>query len=428
MRVNVDSALTTFLNNFVEGSVGGNFAVVDLFTISLVSGSVLRLASWDVDIAWKGNTFISAWPYVNRSKLKQAVGLEPAEMELSIFAPPEAEIGTSALLGAIAMGQFDGATVQVDRLYLDYTFAPIGAIYKWFLGTAGPVSELDRVHAVLVCKDKRELLNVDAPRNKFMPGCQNTLGDANCTVSLASYAVSATVQAGSNASIIQTNLNTATYPGPLPAPTVGPTLTEVIASTTGHNLYAPVTYYAVVTYTGPNGESIAGPETSIYINRSDAYITATFDPASPPNGATGWNLYVGTSSGGEVLQNNTGGPLVFGATWTENASGLYQGQPAPVIPDSGYFALGVVKFTSGANNGYSRFISRYGNDGSLTVIPPLPTPPANGDSISVVPGCPKTWTACANKFVGTPAPTSITPGNTANLKAFPFLPQPEQGL
>jgi hypothetical protein len=449
MRTNVDSALVTYLNAAALASVGNACAVIDLFTITLVGGTILRLASWDQDIVWGGHTFSSAWPYVNRSKLRMAVGLEPSEMDLSIFAPPQAEIGTYTVLAAIAQGQFDGAAVQVDRLYLNSAFAPIGAIYKWFLGQVADISELDRAHAVLTCKDKLELLNTNVPRNLYGPGCRHTLGDAGCGVNLATYTVASTVATtpASNASVIQTNLSVSSYPGPLPTPVSGPTLNSVHPTATGHNLYAPVTYYARVTYTGPNGESLPGPTSAIYITSGAYYIQATFNIPTPmlSLGVSGWNLYVAavagllpnppyisdyawspeSPSGNEQLQNSA--PFSSGARWTEPGSGLVQGQPVPSVATSGYFALGTIKFNDaahggGVNAGISRFISGY--DGSISVLPPLPGVPAAGDAFTVCPGCPKTWNACAGKFTAVnPAPV----GNTTFYGGTDFIPRPEMG-
>ena len=423
MRTNVDAALVTYLNAAALGSVGLQCAVIDLFTVTLVGvATPLRLASWDQDIVWGGQTFSSAWPYVNRSELRTAVGLEPSEMDLSIFAPPQAEIGTYTVLAAIAQGQFDGASVQVDRLYLDTTFTPIGAIYKWFLGQVANVSELDRVHAVLVCKDKLELLNTNVPRNLYGPGCRRTLGDGGCGVNLEGFTVTGVVQAGSNASVIQTNLNTTTYPGPLPTPAYAPTLSHIGAPTTGINLPSPVTYWATVTYVGAGGESLPGTESSLLITSSAYLLTATF-PHSVA-GATGWNLYVGTARGNEQLQNAT--PLGFGDTWTELGNGLVQGQPPPQTAVSGYFALGTITFTSGALLGISRFVSQYASDRSVSVLPPLPSAPAAGITFAATAGCDKSMAQCGSKFSNT-----ATSGGFTYLKAYggtPFLPPPEQSL
>src|SRR5207249_4900818 len=50
-------------------------------------------------------------------------------------------------------------------------------------------------------------------------------------------------------------------------------------------------------------------------------------PSSVP-GATGYNVYVATVSGQQVLQNG-GTPVAIGSAWTEPTSGLVTGTVAP---------------------------------------------------------------------------------------------------
>lgn len=84
---------------------------------------------------------------------------------------------------------------------------------------------------------------------------------------------------------------------------------------------------------------------------------------------------------------------------------------------TGYFDLGTLIFTSGANNGFTRTVKSYTNSGGVKTLKPVvafPVAPANGDTFSVAPGCDKTKTMCTAKF-----------SNLAHFKAFPFIPQPE---
>lgn len=81
----------------------------------------------------------------------------------------------------------------------------------------------------------------------------------------------------------------------------------------------------------------------------------------------------------------------------------------------GWFTLGVVKFTSGANAGISRTVKRHtGAGGLVEVINPWPYVVAGGDAFDAWPGCDKTMATCTAKF--------------ANLQRFqgePFVPLPE---
>jgi uncharacterized phage protein (TIGR02218 family) len=80
---------------------------------------------------------------------------------------------------------------------------------------------------------------------------------------------------------------------------------------------------------------------------------------------------------------------------------------------AGYFALGYVVITSGANNGLTRTVKTF-SGGVLTLLYPLPAACASGDTFTVYPGCDKTQNTCSATF-----------GNLAHFRGFPYVPTPE---
>ena len=95
------------------------------------------------------------------------------------------------------------------------------------------------------------------------------------------------------------------------------------------------------------------------------------------------------------------------ATQTTFTSGLAQA--------TDYFALGIVTFTSGANNGLSRTVKAHSvTNGAITLVAPLPTAPAVGDTFTIVPGCNKLQATCSSKF-----------SNLIHFRGFPYVPVPE---
>jgi uncharacterized phage protein (TIGR02218 family) len=80
---------------------------------------------------------------------------------------------------------------------------------------------------------------------------------------------------------------------------------------------------------------------------------------------------------------------------------------------SGYFELGVVTFTSGANAGLSRTVKTHTTGGRITTIAPFPAAPAVGDTFNISPGCDKTVSRC----------TAL--GNVIRFRGQPFVPVPE---
>jgi uncharacterized phage protein (TIGR02218 family) len=80
---------------------------------------------------------------------------------------------------------------------------------------------------------------------------------------------------------------------------------------------------------------------------------------------------------------------------------------------AGYFDLGVVRFTSGANNGVARTVKIHSGS-QITVLNPFPVAVANGDAFSIYPGCDKTQATCTTKF-----------SNLARFRGHPYVPTPE---
>lgn len=80
---------------------------------------------------------------------------------------------------------------------------------------------------------------------------------------------------------------------------------------------------------------------------------------------------------------------------------------------AGYFDLGYVTFTSGVNSGQTRTVKSY-TPGTWTLISPLLSAPANGDTFYAFPGCDKQQATCAAKFT-----------NIARFRGFPYIPSPD---
>ena len=78
----------------------------------------------------------------------------------------------------------------------------------------------------------------------------------------------------------------------------------------------------------------------------------------------------------------------------------------------GYFDLGVIKFTSGANSGYQATVKTYLNAGGLLQLAiPFSAQVNIGDTFSIYPGCDHLQATCSTKF-----------SNLAHFKATPYVP------
>lgn len=81
-----------------------------------------------------------------------------------------------------------------------------------------------------------------------------------------------------------------------------------------------------------------------------------------------------------------------------------------------YFAQGVVKFTSGQNQGQSRPVRSSSSSGFVLTYP-LQFVPAVSDSFVIYPGCDHTKSTCGTKFM-----------NDRNFRGFPYVPPPETAV
>ena len=97
-----------------------------------------------------------------------------------------------------------------------------------------------------------------------------------------------------------------------------------LGQTAGGSL-AATTYYVIVTYVSSSGESLGSTEASLAVSASHL-LTVTSPTAR--TGATGYNVYVATSSGQETQQNSS--PISIGTNWTEPTGGLVAGSLPPV--------------------------------------------------------------------------------------------------
>lgn len=262
----------------------------DLYTITLLGGTVIRYTDHDQPVPFGGNTF-GIGPTLKRSRTKTNIGVSVDSMELSLSAPPTVTVAGVPIIAFIAAGGFDGSRFRVERVFASsWTAVPAGTLLM-FSGRMGDVT-MGRNEANITIKSDLELLDVQVPKNLWTPGCSNSLYDSACGVLKATFTVANAV-------------------------TASPTPTR----------------------------------------------------------------------------------YVFNSTLAQAA---------------GYFDLGVVTFTSGANAGQVRTIKGHASGGLVTLISPLPFAPAAGDTFNIYPGCDKTQATCTNKF-----------SNVIRFRGKPYVPVPE---
>jgi uncharacterized phage protein (TIGR02218 family) len=187
-----------------------SFVIAELYTLTLAGGGILRYTNADIDIAWSGNSWTSQGPRIQRDKVHMKLGLDVDTLRLSIAPQPPTGsgadlIGGQAWLAAARAGALDGAIVELDFALLPNWQSPVTGTVVWFLGRVAEV-EAGRTLAVVTVNSHLELLTAPFPRNLYQPSCRHTLFDVGCTLGAASFAVNASVMAGSTQTVLNASI------------------------------------------------------------------------------------------------------------------------------------------------------------------------------------------------------------------------------
>lgn len=174
----------------------------DLYTFTLIDGSIYRFTSAETDLITGGNTFQTAGPLLQRGKVRTVIGLQVDSLDVSIFADENILLNGVPWLKAITNGVLDGAYLKLERAIMP-TWGDLtnGGTLISFMGRVSEIV-VSRTEAKLTVNSDLELLNIQIPRNLYQPGCVHTLYDTGCTLNRASYAISTTVSSTSTTSSV----------------------------------------------------------------------------------------------------------------------------------------------------------------------------------------------------------------------------------
>ena len=175
--------------------------IADLYTFALASGEVLRFAGWTTALNITGTAFpngslnydgagytsFAFGPRFGRSKVTTKIGVAPTELDIEVLAGIDDLIGTFPFAEAVRLGLLDGATVELDRLFVPPQPTEAGALdfslgaIVWFYGR---VAETDVGRSTIAIKVK-SLMNLLAlqqmPRRLYGASCTHVFGDAMCS-------------------------------------------------------------------------------------------------------------------------------------------------------------------------------------------------------------------------------------------------------
>ncbi len=213
------SGLIAFLNGLGPTSQP---LIADLLTIVQQNGTITRLTSAAMDVASTSLaiSFSDANVYTfkggdgganvtfTRSRVLTKIGLEVADMTLTLACPTAATLGGLPWPQAVAQGALDAAQITLERAYMPTwgnTSAGTLIIFKGYTGDARP----SRNTVELQVKAGLTILANPMPRRVWQPGCLHMLYDTGCALSKASFTITGTAGSGSTASLIKSTFGSA---------------------------------------------------------------------------------------------------------------------------------------------------------------------------------------------------------------------------
>lgn len=194
--------------------------IADLYTISVQRvhwqdevGLVFtrqnyRYTSWDVPLTYAGNTYSATGPLIERDRVRSVIGVEVDTLRLRVYADDAMLMEGQPFIRAAVKGVLDGATVQLDRAFLDGSTI-VGTV-SMFSGRVSHV-EASRSQASIDVASDVELLNTSMPRKLYQAGCQHTLYDIGCGLNQDNFSTEGTVTSATTTSITTTLAQAAGY-------------------------------------------------------------------------------------------------------------------------------------------------------------------------------------------------------------------------
>lgn len=193
---------STALSDFLDDRTNQQALIIDLYTFFLTDGSYLRYCEWTSNLSFQASAFPAlsgghnaggattflVGPRFTRSKVTTKIGIEPTELDLTIVAGAADTIGNFTWAQAARLGVFDGAEVELDRLFSPPQQPGIGdrvdtsslGCLIWFLGRVSEV-DIGRSHIQMKVKSLIDLLQTHQfPRRLFGSPCTHIFGGTMC--------------------------------------------------------------------------------------------------------------------------------------------------------------------------------------------------------------------------------------------------------
>lgn len=190
---------------------GRKYLRADLYDLTLATGQVYHFTSFQAPLTASiyspaaGPFAYGTGLVIKRDTITQSTGMNAGSMKLTIspkLNSPSAPVLINGypFLQACRNGFFDGATIQLSKLFMNRPTPGVqldtspGAV-GWFRGSIQDV-QCGRQTAEFTCDDWLALLGVQQmPRQLYGAGCWHQVYDAGCTLLKSAFTVTGTVAA-----------------------------------------------------------------------------------------------------------------------------------------------------------------------------------------------------------------------------------------
>lgn len=168
--------LSTPLRNLLASSK--QFFMADLYTFTLVDGTIFRWTSAGKNMTYGGYTWYTTGPILTRGTIKFTAGIVVDELNIDLEDNGSTLVHSVPIIKAAAQGALDGCQVILKRLFLSDWNTPVGWV-QLFTGNIAQVTG-SRTKVQIKVKSLLDLLNIQMPKNVYQTTCLHTLYDAGC--------------------------------------------------------------------------------------------------------------------------------------------------------------------------------------------------------------------------------------------------------
>ena len=183
--------MTALLRSTANGSLPAALAAgqvrgrADLFTFTLLNGTVLYWTSWDQPVTTGGHTYLPQSPWLERTNWNVVNTMEVPSLTVFLRALNTGFNGGANIKTQVHNGLFDGAGFLLTRAFMTTPPAVLDTV-GLFGGVVAGI-DLTATTATITIKGKTNLLDQYAPRNLYQIGCNHGFCDAGCTLSRAAF-------------------------------------------------------------------------------------------------------------------------------------------------------------------------------------------------------------------------------------------------